>query len=109
MEENYIIKQTEENTFVVLNENGEVVEIITKDTVVNYCKRECEVSDTCYVSADMMVDSVWYLIDNNLNLELVDHYCQDWDKFTTWFDYICVEYLAQEIVGIYKQRLLDFE
>ena len=109
MEETYIIKETDENTWSIIDENGEVIDTITKDDIINYCKRECEDNDTCSFSAEIMTDSVWWYIQDNRNLEFVDHYCQDWDKFTAWFDYICIEYLAQEIVAIYKQRLLDFE
>lgn len=110
MDKDYIIKQTAENTWVIIDdESGEIIDTITKDTVINYCKRECEDSDTCSFSAEIMTDSVWWYINDNHNLEFVDNYCQEWDKFTAWFDYVCIEYLAQEIVGIYKQRLLDFE
>lgn len=105
----YIIKQTEENTWVILDENGKVIDTITKDTVIDYCKRECKDNDTCSCSAEIMTDSVWWYVNDNHNLELVDPYCQEWDKFTAWFDYICIEYLAKEIVAFYKQRLLDFE
>lgn len=106
---NYIIKQTAENTWVIIDEDEKVIDTITKDTVIDYCKRECEDSDTCSFSAEIMTDSVWWYMNDNHNLELVDNYCQEWDKFTAWFDYVCIEYLAQEVVGIYKQRLLDFE
>lgn len=109
MSKNYIIKQTEENTWVVIDENGEVVDTITKDIVINYCKRECEENDTDYMSSDGITDSAWYYIDMDYNLECVDNYCQEYDKFLAWFDYTCVEYLAKEIVAFYKQRLLNFE
>lgn len=39
MNENYAIKQTEENTWVIFDENEEVVDTITKDIVVDYCKK----------------------------------------------------------------------
>lgn len=104
---NCILKQTDENTWVIINENEEVIDIITKDIVIDYCKEECEDSDC--LCAEVMTDSVWLYMDDNHNLELVDRYCQDWDKFTAWFEYTCIEYIAKEIVAIYKQRLLDFE
>ena len=40
MNKNYVIKQMEENTWVILDENEEVVNTITKDMIVNYCKNE---------------------------------------------------------------------
>ena len=109
MNKNYAIKQTEENTWVILDENGEVIDAITKDIVVDYCKKECDETDITYMSADEIIYSVWSDLEDDFNLGWVDNYCQYFDKFIAWFYYVCVEYLAQEITAIYKQRLLDFE
>lgn len=109
MKENYIIKQTDENTWTVLNENEEVVKTITKDIIVNCCKNECEDIDTHYLSMDSVVDSAWWDTYYKYDLDFVDNSCQEYDKFLAWFDYICVEYLAKEIVAFHKQRLLNFE
>ncbi len=107
---NRIIKQTDENTWLIIdNESGEIINTITKDVVIDYCKRECEENNTDYMSSDGITDSVWYYIDMEYDLEFVDNYCQEYDKFLAWFDYTCVEYLAKEIVAFYKQRLLNFE
>ena len=103
------IEQTEGNTWVVLDENEEVVDTITKDIVVDYCKKECDETGTPYTSADGIIDSVWSDLEDDFNLDWIDIYCQDFDKFIAWFEYICVEYFSQEIVAIYKQRLLNFE
>lgn len=105
----YAIVSDGEDTWHIVNENGEVIDTITKDIVVNYCKRECEENDTDYMSSDGITDSVWWNLDDDYNLEYVDNYCQEFDKFLAWFDYTCVEYLAKEIVTFYKQRLLNFE
>ena len=104
MSKNYVIQEREENTWVVLNENEEVIDTITKDIVVNYCKKECDGTDITYTSADGIIDYVWSDLDDDFNLDWVDNYCQDFDKFIAWFYYVCVEYLAQEIIAIYKQR-----
>lgn len=109
MNKNYAIKQTEENTWVVLDENEEVVDTITKDIVVDYCKKECDETDTTFTSADGIIDSIWWYINAEYNLQDANNYREDFGKFIAWFEYICVEYLAQEITAIYKQRLLDFE
>lgn len=103
------LRQIEENAWTIINEEEEIVDTITKDTVIDYCKRECEYNETCSFSAEIMTDSIWWYINDEHNLELVDNYCQEWDKFIAWFNYVCIEYLAQEITAIYKQRLLDFE
>ena len=59
----YIIKQTEENTWSIIDsKNGEVVNTITKENVIKYCKEECEDNDSCSFSAEIMVDSVWWYI-----------------------------------------------
>ena len=84
-------------------------EAVTKDSVIKYCKEKCEDIDTCSFSAEIMIDSIWWRIDDEYDLEFVDADCREWEKFTTWFDYVCVEYLAQELVALYKQRLLYFE
>lgn len=106
----FIIQQHEENAWLIINaDSGEIKDIITKDTIVEYCKRECEQNDTDYMSSDGITDSVWYYLDIDYNLERVDNYCEEFDKFLAWFDYVCVEYLAKELVAFYKQRLLNFE
>ena len=102
MNKNYAIKQTEENTWVILDENEEVVDTITKDIVVDYCKKENE-------EIEELINYVWYELGNDYNLDWIDNHCQDFDKFIAWFEYICVEYFSQEMVAIYKQRLLNFE
>ena len=109
MNREYIIKETSENVWEIMDENGNIIRAITKDIVINYCKRECENNNTDHMSADGIIDTVWYYIDIDYNLELVDNYCQEFDKFLAWFDYTCIEYLTKEIVAFYKQRLLDFE
>ena len=107
MSKNYAIKQTEENTWVMLNENEEVVNTITKDIVVDYCEKENEEIEE--LIHDVLIDYVWSNLEDDYNLDLIDNDCQDFDKFVAWFNYVCVEYFSQEIVAIYKQRLLDFE
>lgn len=107
MSKNYTIKQTEENTWVMLNENEEVVNTITKDIVVDYCEKENEEIEE--LIHDVLIDCVWSDLEEDYNLDLIDNDCQDFDKFVAWFNYVCVEYFSQEIVAIYKQRLLDFE
>ena len=109
MNKNYAIKQTEENTWVVLDENEEVIDTITKDIVVDYCKKECDETGTPYTSADGIVDSVWSDLEDDFNLDWIDIYCQDFDKFIAWFEYVCVEYVSHRSIAFYHQRLLDFE
>ena len=109
MNKNYAIKQTEENIWVVLDKNEEVIDTITKDIIVDYCKKECDETGALYTSADGIIDSVWSDLEDDFNLDWIDNYCQDCDKFITWFKYVCVEYFSQEIIAFYKQRLLDFE
>ena len=109
MNRTHIVKQTEENTWVVIDENREVADTITKDIVVNYCKSEFEDNRVECISAEVMIDNVWWNLEYDYNLEFVDNYCQEFDKFLAWFDYTCIEYHSKEILAIYKQRLLDFE
>lgn len=106
----FIIQQHEENAWLIIDSDSGLVEnIITKDEIIEYCKCECEKNDTDYMSSDGITDSVWYYVNMDYNLEFVDNYCEEYDKFLAWFDYTCVEYLAKEIVAFYKQRLLNYE
>lgn len=110
MSRDYIIKQTDENTWIIIDEENEkIVDTITKDIIINYCKHECDTVDTDYMSADQITESAWWSLDDDYGMELVDNYCEEFDKFLAWFDYVCVEYLAKEMVAFYKQKLLDFE
>ena len=109
-EKELIIQQHEENAWLIIDsDSGNVEGIITKDDIIEYCKRECEMVDTMYMCADGIIDSVWWTVKDNYNLGLVDNYCEEFDKFCAWFDFVCVEYLANELIASYKQRLLDFE
>lgn len=108
MNREYIIKETSENVWQIMDENGNIIRAITKDTIGKYCKKECEYSES--ISCDEeMINQVWWYVLDDYDLDLVDNYCPEWEKFTTWFDYVCVEYFAQELVALYKQRLLYFE
>lgn len=97
-----------ENTWHIID-SDRIINTITKDDIIKYCKRELEDNHIECLSPDIMIDSVWWGVENDYKLEIVDSGCQYWDKFIAWFDYIVVEYLAQEIVAIYKQRLHNWE
>lgn len=103
----YIVKQHEENTWLIINdENGEVVNIITKDDIVECCEYSYE------DYGDSILDLVCHVrseIIYNLDYHGLNHHCEEFDKFSAWFDYICIEYFARKIVAYYKQRLVDFE
>ena len=105
MKEIYIIQETDENTWSIIDENGEVVETITKDDIVNYCKNELEDNRTDCMSASDMIDDVWFDVERDYNLEFVDSYCQDFDKFCAWFDYVyglsCTLFVHAMVYGCY--------
>ena len=108
-EKQFIIQQHEENAWLIIDsDSGSVKDIITKDDVVQYCKRECEydIFDLCPKSA---IDSVWWEVNDDYKLDLVDNYCEEFDKFCAWFDFVCIEFFSNDMVASYKQRLLDFE
>lgn len=109
-EKTSVIQQHEENTWFLINtDNGEIENVITKDGVIEYCKHECEDEDPDFVNADDIITNALSKMLDDYNWDYADHYCEEFDKFTAWLSYICVEYLANEIVASYKQRLLDFE
>ena len=109
MNKDYIIKETDENTWEVIDtETGKTEHTITKEDIVDKCKIEYE-EEKNNISEEYFIDCVWWWIDEKYTLELVDNYCQDWDKFCAWFDYVCVEYFANELIATYKQRLHHFE
>lgn len=96
MNKRYIIKQIDKNTWTVVNENGEVISTITKDIVINYCKKESESLDSGYMSPDGTIDTIYWDLGDDYGLEFVDNYCQEFDKFLAWFDYICVKYFTKK-------------
>lgn len=96
MKEIYIIQETDENTWSIMNENGEVVNTITKDIIVNYCKSEYESNGSDCLEIEIIIDSVWWNVEDDYNLELIDAECQYWSEFLTWFDNICAEYVKQK-------------
>lgn len=109
MNRDYIIKETNENVWGIMDENGNIIRAITKDVIINYCKNKFEDNRIECMSAKITIDSVWRNLKDDYDLEFVDNYCQKWEKFCAWFDYIVVECLANKIIALYKQRLLDFE
>ena len=107
MKNNNIIEQTEENTWTIIDENGEVVDTITKDTIIKICERELE---RCYLDVldiETFIDNVWYLLnkDDNIIYNQVNTDSKDCEKFCAWFDYVCVECFGNKIIAIFKQRL----
>lgn len=109
MDRNYTVKQIDENTWVILDEDENVVNTITKEDVLQFCKREYnDYSDYC-ASAEGIIDGIWWEVHDYYNLINLDNYCAEFDKFSAWFDYVCIEYSTQELLNYYKQRLLDFE
>lgn len=106
-EKELIIQQHEENAWLVINaDTGEIEDIITKDNVVEYCKLTYEYCDD---NMEYFIDNVWGEIGKNHTQGLLNHYCEEFDKFCAWLNFVCVEYFANEMVTSYKQRLLDFE
>ena len=101
------LREINENTWIIINEEEEVIDTITKDIVVDYCEKENEEIEE--LIHDVLIDYVWSNLEDDYNLDLIYNDCQDFDKFVAWFEYVCVEYFSHEIVSIYKQRLLDFE
>ena len=105
----YVIIEKGQNEWAIVNENKTVIDTITKDTITNRCERKLGNNHIEYMSADGLIDDVWWEIQDEYDLEFVNDRYQEWEKFCAWFDYVVVEYLAQELVALYKQRLLYFE
>lgn len=105
----YIIKETSENVWSIMDENGNIIRVITKDVIINYCKKIFENNHAECMSAKIVINSVWRNLKYDYNFEFVDNYCQEFDRFLAWFDYTCVEYHSKKVIAFYKQRLLHFE
>jgi hypothetical protein len=99
------------NAWCIINEdNVEIVKIYDTD-IKDICETIDKYSDIEKYSAEEFIERAWEELRDNFsphinNCELTS---DNWDKFCAWCDYLIVKYLAQEIVGIYKQRLRDFE
>ena len=102
------LRQIEENTWVIINEEEEVIDTITKDTIIDYCKTKYEDDDINFAYIDDITSDIFLLLIKEHNMKSVV-YSMEYEKFVTWFVYTCVEYFSNEIVAAYKQRLLDFE
>lgn len=107
----YAIIEKGQNEWAIINENEEVVDTITKDTIVKICDRELE---RCYLDVldiETFIDNVWYLLNkgDNIVYNQVNTDTEDYDKFCAWFDYVCAECLGNGIANYFKQRLLNYE
>ena len=110
MNKDYILREVNENVWEIVDiEVGNTIDTITKDIVINYCKNEFEDGCTDCMSVNYCAECVWDELDNDYNFDSIDNYGREFDKFIAWFEYVCIEYCAKELVAFYKQRLLYFE
>ena len=105
----YIIIEKGQNEWLIVDKDKTIIDTITKDIIINHCERKLGNNHIEYANADSFIDDIWWEIQDEYDLEFVDDRYQEWEKFCAWFDYVVVEYLAQELVALYKQRLLYFE
>ena len=99
-----------ENAWCVVDENEDDKSIISNADIEKVCEHICNKDCIKEYGAEGFVERVWEEFRDNYCPGIEDYiYTENWDKFIAWFDYICVDYLTKEIVGFYKQRLLDFE
>lgn len=109
MEKNYTIKQTNENTWVIVdNESGKIINTITKKIIFKYCKNTLKDYHIETVCAYTVISGVVSYMENKHYFNYIDYY-QGLGEFLAWLDYTCAEYLANEITSLYKQRLLNHE
>lgn len=107
----YAIIEKGQNEWAIIDENENVVDIITKDTIVQICERELE---RCYLDVldiETLIDNVWYLLNkgDNIVYNQVNTDTEDYEKFCAWFDYVCAECFGNGIINYFKQRLFNFE
>jgi hypothetical protein len=107
----YAITSDGKDSWHIVNENGEVVDTITKDTIVKICERELK---RCYLDVldmETFINNVWYLLNkgDNIIYNQVSTDTKDYEKFDAWFEYVCAECFGNGITNFYKQRLLNFE
>lgn len=102
-----VIQQHEENVWFLINtDNGEIENIVTKNGVIEYCE---SIYEYYGYNIEHFLDHARDKVKNDLDANGLDHYCEEYDKFAAWLDYVCAEYLLNRKLEIYKQRLLDFE
>lgn len=97
-------------TWCIVNEdNIEIIKISDTD-IKNICENICNKDFIESYSIEGFIERVWEELRDNEFPDIVDYmYTENWDKFSAWFDYTCVEYLTQETIAIFKQKLLNFE
>jgi hypothetical protein len=107
----YAITSDGKDSWHIVNENGKVVDTITKDIIVKICERELK---RCYLDVldmETFINNVWYLLNkgDNVIYNQVSTDTEDYEKFDAWFEYVCAECFGNGITIFYKQRLLNFE
>jgi hypothetical protein len=107
----YAIIEKGQNEWTIIDENENVIEIITKDTIVPICERELERCHLDVLDIEVFIENVWYLLNkgDNIIYNQVNTDTEYYEKFCAWFDYICAESFGNGIMNYFKQRLLDFE
>lgn len=104
----YIVKQHEENTQLIINEDtGEVVNIITKDTVIDYCKREYDTVDTDYMSGYGIIENAWFDLCNDYPMDFVDDFAMNLISFLLGFIIFVLNILQiKQLKSINKDYLI---
>lgn len=98
------------NAWYVVDENENENTMISNADIEKICEHICNKDCIEEYGVEEFVERVWEEFRGNYFPDIMDYtYTENWDKFSAWFDYTCVEYLTKEIVAFYKQRLLDFE
>ena len=97
-----------QNSWCIIDEENSFT--ISNIDIKKICENLCNKDYIEEYSTEKFIEYVWEDFRDNHCPDIVDYmYTENWDKFTAWFDYICARYLTNEIVSMYKQRLLDFE
>lgn len=107
----YAIIEKGQNEWAIIDETEEIVDTITKDTIVKICEQELKRCFLDVLDMETFIDNIWYLLNkgDNVIYNQVNTDTQDYDKFSAWFEYVCAECFGNEITSYYKQRLLNFE
>ena len=107
----YAIVEKGQNEWAIIDENENIIDIITNYTIVKICERELERCHVDVLDIGTFIDNVWYLLNkgDNIIYNQVNTDTEDYEKFCIWFDYVCAVCFGNEIISYHKQRLLNFE
>ena len=106
----YALKPDGKNAWCIVNEDNMEITKICDIDIEKICEDICNKDYIDECSAMGFIELVWEELQNNRFPEIdICTFCENWEKFGAWFNYLAVEYFTNELIITFEDRLLDFE